>query len=141
MTLLGTLTTTSGTTQSLTDIAAGYRQLYCEVNGVSFSATRALGVELSSTNGAAYGTAVAVSGTLGTAAGTLDGWLTIGNISSTITIAKTAYPCIRESSTGTIYSTATSTVTNTAAVVNAIRFILSGAGNFDAGTILVYGVK
>lgn len=141
MTLLGTLTTTSGTTQSLTGIASGYRQLYCEFDGVSFnSGAGAIQVALSSTNGAAYGTARTTSASIGVGADTLSGFIIIGNVSSTIADAKTALCAVAMNGAApTVF--AASPPTNTAAVVDAVRFTSSAGNAFDAGTIRVYGVK
>lgn len=137
-TLLGTLTTTSGTTQSLTDIAAGYREFVCELEGVSLNAAGTLTLALSSTNGAAYGTAATVSNSTAAASGTLNGIIRVVGISSTVAVSKVALPAtILGAGTG-LYSTADSAPTDTAAVVNAIQF---AGGTFDAGTIRIYGVK
>ena len=138
MTLLGTLTTTSGTTQSLTDIASGYRLIMCEIDGVSFSSAVALTIATSSTNGAAYGTAGACTQALSSAARGFQGIVWIYNVSSTGQ-SQTASGFVSESTSGTDKSiTSIPCATNTAAVVNAIRF---AGGTFDAGTIRVYGVK
>lgn len=138
MTLLGTLTTTSGSTQDLTGIAGGYRKLYCELDGVSQSSAAAIAVALSSTNGAAYGTAQVLI-TLSAAGNLVSGWIEIGNIGSTIANGKTAIKVIAE---GTTISAITSFLppTNTAAAVDAIRFS-TATGVFDAGSIRIYGVK
>lgn len=138
MTLLGTLTTTSGSTQSLTGIAAGYRQIYCEVDGVSGTSGGAnLTIATSSTNGAAYGGTVTISAGLSGASATLNGAVTVYNVSSTIAAAKATQALIGESIAAAYVGTA---ATNTAAVVDAIRFGIS-SGSFDAGSIRVYGVK
>lgn len=142
MTLLGTLTMTSGTTQSLTGIAAGYRKLYCEIDGVSGTqSNRSLTLATSSTNGAAYGTAVSISSTLTAASDVWNGWVEVGNISSTVAAGKTALGVVAESGAALAAPIAKSVPTNTAAVVDAVRFAMSASGNFDAGAIRVYGVK
>ena len=140
MTLLGTLTTTSGTSHSLTNIAAGYRKLYIEFDGVSGTSTGiTTNVSLSSTNGAAYGTIHPLTSSTVVAANTLDGWIEIGNISSTIANAKTVIKSLQNG--GTILAIAAGLVpTNTAAVVDAIQFSIT-ANAFDAGSIRIYGVK
>jgi len=138
MTLLGTLTTTSGTTQSLTSIASGYRYLWCEIDGVSFTSNVSLTVATSSSNGAAYGTAGTIVSAVCNSSNPLYGSILIHNISSTIAAAKIASSNILDSA-GTVFSvSAVASPTNTAAVVDAIRF---AGGTFDAGTIRVYGVK
>ena len=141
MTLLGTLTTTSGTTQSLTSIAAGYYQLYIEIEGVSFvSGSSQITLALSSTNGAAYGTAQNIAPVIGTSGSAYQGYITVGMVSSTSQYQPAnGYIVIgAPASAGSYSPTTTILQTNTAAVVNAIRF---AGGTFDAGTIRIYGVK
>lgn len=140
MTLLGTLTTTSGATQSLTSIPAGYRYLHIEIDGVSFANnTIALNVAVSSTNGAAYGTAgaVAVSQNNGDL---LYGVVRINNVGSAVAAAKVASSALVLGSGTDKSVVAVAAPTNTAAVVDAIQFSCPGS-TFDAGTIRVYGVK
>lgn len=134
--LLGTLTTTSGTTQSLTGIAAGYRQFYIELDGVSFSASASLTLALSSTNGAAYGAAGTISAATGAAAGTVSGFVIVGNVSSTIADAKMALASTVANGTRAP-NEQVFTPTNTAADTDAIQF---AGGTFDAGSIRIYGV-
>lgn len=137
MTLLATLTTTSGTTHSKTGIAAGYRQLYIEVDGVSFTASATLTAAVSSTNGGAYGTARNIAGPTGSGAGAVSGAATISNISSTIAASRFYVGnSLAASGTATVLSGVMDT--DTAAVVDAIQF---AGGTFDAGTIRIYGVK
>lgn len=138
MTLLGTLTTTSGTTQSLTGIAAGYREIYCELDGVSFSASAALTLALSSTNGAAYGTTQTISNASGSAAAAFSGIVRISNVSSTVADTKTAVSVLATAAGAATSAFNVIIATNTAAVVDAIRF---AGGTFDAGSIRIYGVK
>lgn len=138
MTLLGTLTTTSGTTQSLTNIPAGYRQLYFELEGVSFTVSAALAVALSSTNGAAYTSAVTCSALTGSAAGAIAGSITITGVGSAVSNAKFLIPSTVATTPNTPYTTGAGMGTTTNAAVNAIQF---SGGTFDAGTIRIYGVK
>ena len=135
MTLLGTLTTTSGTTQSVTSIAAGYRAIFCEVDGVSFTTATSLTIATSSTNGATYGTAGTITGSLSSGAGSFIGAIWVYNVSSTSQsqVASSAMYSGGDKSVAVVPC-----ITNTAAVVNAIQF---AGGTFDAGTIRVYGVK
>ena len=135
MTLLGTLTTTSGTTQSVTSIAAGYRAIFCEVDGVSFTTATSLTIATSSTNGAAYGTAGTITGSLSSGSGSFIGAIRVYNVSSTSQsqVASSAMYSGGDKSVAVVPC-----VTDTAAVVNAIQF---AGGTFDAGTIRVYGVK
>lgn len=140
MTLLGTLTTTSGTTQSLTGIAAGYEKLYIEIDGVSFSGNITMTLALSSTNGAAYGTSQTIAPATGGAAASLQGYIEVGNISSTgqVCPGQSYIGAGNPPSVASVTITNANMATNTAAVVNAIRF---AGGTFDAGTIRIYGVK
>ena len=139
MTLLGTITATSGTTASLTGLSlSGYKHLHIEVEGVSHNdgSNQALRIELSSTNGAAYGAAVSVSAGV-SASVTLAGFIRVSNINSATAAIKHAFAAL----TGSVLAAAVST--NTAAAVNALRFSWA-AGSFDAtgsGIIRVYGVS
>lgn len=138
MTLLGTLTTTSGATKELTSIAAGYRELLLELDAVSSTSSMKFGVELSSTNGAAYGTVVSMQSAFnGGASAVLSGTIRIGNISSTVAAAK-SWSC--QISDLPASPNAGTISTNSAAVVDAIRVSTQG-GTFDAGSIRIYGVS
>lgn len=141
LTLLGTLTTTSGATQSLTGIAAGYRQFYIELEGVtnnSGSATT-LNIQLGS-GSTSYGTAAAVSASVSSASTALAGFIIVGNVSSTTAAAKSALASVMVGGTsGSV--TNTSTPTGTAAVATAVRFSWSSGASFSAGTIRIYGVS
>ena len=135
MTLLGTLTTTSGTTQSLTGIG-GYNRFYVEILGVSFTSSVAMTLALSSTNGAAYGTAQTI--TVTNSAGTLAGAIDINGVSSTSQKQSATSVTQTNSTGGTATLIGVQIATNTAAACDAIRF---AGGNFNAGTIRIYGVK
>lgn len=139
MTLLGTLTTTSGTTQSLTGIAAGYRKFNCELEGVSFTTASAITLATSSTNGSAYGAAGIVTGAVSAAAGSYTGVIEIFNVGSAVAASKTARSSVWDINGAANRSiNAVGCPTDTAAVVDAIQF---AGGTFDAGTIRIYGVK
>jgi len=141
MTLLGTLTTTSGSSQSLTSIAAGYQELVLDIDAVSIiGTTDTLQLALSSTNGAAYGTAVTVSVAIGSGANSWSGQIRVSNVSAVVTGSKVAMS-LTQLSTGSSNAIVAPLQTNTAAVVNAIRVSTSGGAAFDAGSIRVYGVK
>lgn len=136
MTLLGTLTTTSGTTQSLTGIASGYQQFYIELDGVTGSSNSTLNVALGS-GSTSYGTAGVASATANSVP--MAGFIIIGNVSSTVAAAKSALASVMASGvSGTV--TNVSTPTGAAAVATAVRFSWS-TGSFTAGTIRIYGVK
>lgn len=140
MTLITTLTTTSGSTQSVTSISSTYRSIYCEIDGVSCTGSQSLQIALSSTNGAAYGTAVTITSTAVNSSDTVSGIVEIKNIRSTLTSSKVTVSQLRVNG-GTTGNGYVSANTNTAAACDAIRFVWDGGGNFDAGTIRVYGVK
>lgn len=124
MTLLGTLTTTSGTTQTLSGLTlTGYKKLLCVANGVSHdngagrSITLAGGAisDLFISSAAAYG----------------DIWidLTTSRFFGAWSSGAVFPSSVNHNSTGLTTSS------------TSISFALSGTGNFDAGSILVYGVK
>ncbi len=120
--LLGTLTTTSGSTQTLSSLVlTPYKLLHITVRGVSASSAGSLrldGLQISSSLSAA---AEAWTGTI-----IVD--LTNGVITSTLSE--------NSSSPGSVYGRNGSYSTAS----TSISFTLS-IGSFDAGTILVYGVK
>lgn len=118
-TLLATVNTTSGTSQSATGLnLTGYKFLLCVVNGVSFNASDNLRIAGQQTSPASGGTGGVLYGHI-----TVD--LTSGLFWSTVSVVGP----VTNSYVGlTGYSTATTTVT----------FAPSGA-QFDAGSIRVYG--
>ena len=138
MTLLGTLTTTSGTTQSLTSIAAGYRQLYIELEGVSCNVSSTLKMALGS-GSTSYGASASVGAGMSSNTDVYAGFILVGNISSTTAAAKSALCSVMLNGTsGSV--TNVSVPTGTAAVTTAVQFSWL-SGSFDAGTIRIYGVK
>jgi len=118
MTLLGTITTTSGTSQSLTGLTlTGYKQIQCQLNGASISS--ASNIKLNSNN-------ITPS--------------SASNMYGTVLIdLTTGYYTATTSDTG---GTATSYTNNSglSTASTSITFA-AGAGSFDNGSILVYGVK
>ena len=143
MTLIQTLTGTGVSTQSVTGISSTYRQLYIEIEGVSSDtgSTWTLRVAVSANNGSSYGTAVAI-GTSGlqptvTSSGTVT--ITGIQLSLTTTFGAPVYPYVVNSNS-TEYNTIVSAKPATSGSINAIQFFVS-SGNFDAGTIRVYGVS
>lgn len=138
MTLLGTLTTTSGTTQSLTGIAGGYYQFYIELDGVSANGTDILQMKLGS-GSTSYGAAASLTGSIA-ASVVSSGFIVVGNVSSTIAAAKGAQANVmKDGVVTTLVNIATPT--GTAAVATAVQFLWSGGAAFDAGAIRIYGVK
>jgi hypothetical protein len=125
MTLLGTLTTTSGTTQSLTSLTlTGYKQLVLEFNGVSHSS--------GSNSNLTFGAGQLATGLTSSNVVTGMVWVSLVTGIAVSIFSTNALPNSNNSGQNaqTGYSTATTTVTLT--VSNP---------SFDAGSVLVYGVK
>ena len=135
--LIATLTTTSGTTQSVTSIPA-YRELYIEVCGVSFTAGVVMTLAVSDDNGANYGTARAIAVTTGAAGGVLYGTIRVSNIQTTDSLViADSITATGATATATVNSVCMAEAGSNTAVINAIQF---AGGTFDAGTIRVYGL-
>lgn len=120
-TLLGTITTTSGATQSLGSLTlTGYKSLRCVVDGVSFSTGAQLTLDSINVSGSTAGGATVIHGIvdldLGT--GVSVGMVGVSGNNSDVYTANTAY------GTGT----------------TSITFGAS-SGTFDAGAIKVYGLR
>lgn len=139
MTLISTLTTTSGTTHPVTGISSAYRALYIEIEGVSFTGSVALTIAASANNGSSYGTAVSLSGSLGNPADTISGSAMVYNLRTSAANACSVVPATSIAG-GSGFSTVSVMSGNAGAggPYDAIRF---AGGTFDAGTIRVYGVK
>jgi len=117
MTLLGTLSTPSGTSASLTGLTlTGYKQLLCVMNGVQLSS-------YSATKNISFGTAQLTSITTSPIYGQF--WVDLTTGYTAVIASATA-----NLSAATGYSTATTTLT-----------ITSGTVTFTGGSLLVYGVK
>lgn len=120
MTVLGTLTTTSGASQSLTSLdLTGYKQLLFDFNGVSCSGA---GTNFNIGSGQVINGAAAADVFNGNV------WLSLWSGIAVAALNASATAQIRTPQTG--YSTATTTVT-----------VSVSAGTFDAGSIRIYGVK
>lgn len=136
--LLATLTTTSGTTQSVTGLPAS-EMFLIGIIGVSAGGSPSgsvLQVAVSSNGGSSYGSVRAIAAGLSAAASTVNGAVQIVGTGSTqnkmvspLTIMGT-----------TIYVT-TSVETSVTGVIDALRFSWSGGESFDAGTIYIYGLS
>lgn len=120
MTLLGTITTTSGTSQSLTGLTlTGYKQIQCQLNGASISSSGSIQINAKAI------TTNSISNIYGMVL--ID--LTTGYFSA---------------NTGDLGGTGTSsTFVNSSGLTTASTSITftASAGTFDNGSILVYGVK
>lgn len=129
MTLLGTLTTTSGTTQTLSSLTlTSYAFIVAVFKDVSSSSTSSLrlnsisGEQLSASGGVTLG----VSGIM---------WLHLATgVLSSATVSATPGNGAGPISPYTGYQ---STITTASTSI----VFAQGVGNFDAGTITVYGVK
>lgn len=119
LTLLGTITTTSGTSQSLNGLdLTGYKFVLCVINGVSFNASDNLRIAGQQASPAS-----------GSAAGILYGHVTVDLASGLFWSTVGVVGAVTNSYVGlTGYSTATTSIT----------FAPQGA-LFDAGSIRVYG--
>lgn len=137
LTLITTLTTTSGTTQSVTGIDSSYRSVYFELEGVSFSAGATLNIAVSNDNGANYGSTVNVSASTSSGAGVIIGTIHVYGIQ--IVGASFGVAPLTTATGGGGFSSQTLANPNSGnGPINAIRF---AGGTFDAGTIRVYGIK
>jgi len=124
MTLLGTLTTTSGTTQTLGSLnLTNYRYLYIDINGVSFTT----GVITMTLGGVACASpTTGASGPANTQKG-----IVLVDLDSGLVQWSAAGSAIANPSCGASVSSYN----------NASTSIQFAGGTFDAGTIKVYGVK
>lgn len=134
MTLLGTITTTSGTTQTLSGLTlTNYKHLYITYNGVSSSGTSG-NFRLLDANGSTNLTIQAVSST---PTNTIYGntWINLSNGGLVSTTAgNVGTPPVVQTGNSVVGDT-TFTTSSTS-----ITFNLS-ASNFDAGSISVFGVS
>ena len=130
LTLLATLTTTSGTTQSATGLATTYKNLVCVYEGVGNSTgTDILLIKASSTNGAAYGAAKETA-----SSSPSYGMQFIWRANSSLT--NHPAPTIAQTSSA---NSLAFLATNTAAPINALQFSWTTGYTFNAGTIYIYG--
>jgi hypothetical protein len=135
MTLLGTLTTTSGTTQTLSGLSlTTYKELHCVIRQVSLTANTFLRVR--DPSGQQLQVANAFLG--GTVA--LNGILTI-NLANGV---YSAVACAGNTTSVPQENATTSTGCNgvlTYSTASTSLVFVTEAGTFDFGSILVYGVK
>ena len=130
LTLLATLTTTSGTTQSATGLPTTYKNLVIVYEGVGNSTgIDGLIIAASSTNGAAYGTTIGAANS-SPAYGAQFIWRANSSLanhpaSNSLRAALADSLCVLP--------------TTTAAPINALRFSWTTGYTFNAGTIYIYG--
>lgn len=128
MTLLGTLTTTSGSTQTLSSLVlTSYKYLHFEFKGVSHNVTGPGGSTISVGSASVLVGSDGADTLYGSVVVTLSGGLASSSLSIT-SLSTASTPTLRNGGSG--YSTATTSVS-----------VSTSVGAFDAGSILVYGVK
>jgi hypothetical protein len=136
LTLLATLTTTSGTTQVASSLPTTYNSLMLVFVGVGNSTgADTFLLEASSTNGAAYGASYQVNTTQASFQQPVYGSMIINAAS----VSTTNHPIAILTSTARAPSSLTFVATSTAAAINALRFSWGTGYTFNAGTIYVYG--
>jgi hypothetical protein len=129
-TLLGTLTTTSGSTQTLSGLTlTSYSQLVCVFNGVGLNAVDP-NIYIGTTNAGIIAT---LGGNNDVGRGFLWIDLATGLFSASISATDTANPA-------TAVPSPRAGICATTTASTSITFSRS-AGNFDAGSIRIYGVK
>ena len=124
LTLLATLTTTSGTTQSATGLPTTYNNLVIVASGINSTAGSAYEVATSANNGSSYG-AAASFGTFTNSA---------FSAASTIIAGANLNVAIRSF----VYGYGGTITSSTSGPINALRFSMGGNA-FTAGTIYIYG--
>lgn len=135
--LLGTATTTSGATQTVSSIpqAPGF---LCVFNGVSHNngSNQSIRVEISDNNGTNWGTAKAVTAAVSAATMLHGAVLILGTgVAST---TKVVSPNVGAAGAASTFRDTTTEATRNG-ITNALRFSPS-AGSFDAGSITVWGI-
>lgn len=135
-TSLGTLTTTSGATQTFSSISGAYQSLMVKIDGVSSTGTDSLQMKFSLNNGSTYSTARGVSAGLA-AANAAYGAVFIHNYqgSGTMNAVVSAIASDGESATSNNFDIPYRAST----AINAIQFLWSAGATFDAGTLTLYG--
>jgi hypothetical protein len=135
LTLLATLTTTSGTTQSATGLATPYKQLlFVFQNVANTTGQQFTTLELSANNGTSYGTAVNEWYSSASSPYTISGGMTVY-------LADASTTSLRPVFSGGTFTNTLPAATSTAGPINAVRFAWSGGATYTAGTIYIYGVN
>jgi hypothetical protein len=136
--LLDTLTTTSGSTATSVQLATTYRRILIVGKGVSHTSgvTMSLTLATSSDDGGSYATAASITSSYA-AADLID--FTCEIINPNIT-GMNKHVFVVHSNAAASGGGSGGAWLNTDNAVDRIRFGWSGAGNFDAGSILIYGI-
>lgn len=137
LTLLGTVTTTSGTTQSIQNLPVSKAMLLV-FNGVSHGSgsNQSLRVSVSSTNGSSGSTAAAVSAAV---AASVAQHGQVYLLNTGVVGNKTISPNLGASGAASTFRDV-STESTVTGIINALQFSPSG-GSFDAGSITVWGIS
>lgn len=143
-TLLATLTTTSGATQSATGLSpASYHHYEIEVLGVSWSNLgQSIKIAASGNNGVNYGTPFTFT-VVNTGAGdSINGYASLYGINGTTQFAGTIQSCSGDTggANSTLGGVVPKNATGAGNPIDALQFSQNGAGTFDAGQIKIYGV-
>ena len=136
-TLLGTLTTTSGTTQSITGIAASYKYLVFVLKNVSGTTTATLRFDVSFNNGVSYTTGPQTISASCTASQSVGGTVYLYNYNVGSPAIPLSAPFTVNSNSPIHSSIGPFAI---AGVVNAVQFSWS-TGSFDGGSIEIYGAS
>lgn len=149
----------TGTNVNITNIPATYSYLVLSIIGASFdTAARALVVQLSTNNGVSFDTTAGnylgfrvnsaatvanntaasmfVGGNLAAVADTIDATMQLNNYQGGM--RPIAYTSITTSGAQTTHMVSYNGSTS---AINALSILLSGSGNFDAGTYALYGIR
>jgi hypothetical protein len=136
MTLLGTLTTTSGTTAVLSGLnLTSYKAIFISINRCSHTSGSNQEFQLLDANGSTYLSINSATAASAFVSGICQISLINGAIASNIGTNATSTTPLVDSPSGTV---AGITTFSTSATSFTFRF---AAGNFDNGSISVYGVK
>ncbi len=139
MVLIGTIASTSGTTQTLA-IPAEYRRLYIEMDGVSFTAAGTLEIAVSADNGATFGTVRSISVATAVAGDTISGIVHVMNLQTTV-LGCVARPITFVDGDVADRFQQTQPLAGNASAFGPYNAIQFSGGTFDAGEIRVFGIK
>jgi hypothetical protein len=138
LTLLGTLTTTSGTTQTLSGLTlTSYKQIFAVIENVSSNTATSTELKLNSVNGYTDSISIGVN-TAGTTA--WNGYVTIDLASGIVVSWVGHYPVGSTDANATSTSVKSGIQTTLTNASTSIIFAV-GTDSFDSGTITVYGVQ
>lgn len=137
MTLLGTLNTSSGSTQTLTNIPTIYKQWICVFENVGVNDTLAAPTVALSVNGSTFSTAAPVWGAMSAAANGLFGVVNVFRTDQSLT-SRLLQAVLSE--TGGTGPSRGAMIASASGAPTAIRFSAGGSQSFNKGQIHIYGV-